>query len=241
MIRHPTISTLALALAFAALAGSAAAQQPAAAPARPRVGTPVPLAIRAEWKPAARNPYQEPINQALLVGDQVRLHLYGSYLPEGFLFSHQFAEQVPHVFNGLCQITCALLVSDKDNYLDLSGLAKFRTVTFINGLHQVRVVIKLADGTMWMSDQTIGPSSDYRVSELVLRDIRWRLMNSERVVESAEGRWMEPGSPALSRVDQIGWTDMSPGISHGQGGYANVGWIEVYGVKVPRATASQRD
>jgi hypothetical protein len=239
MIRSLAASTLALAL----LAGGAAAQQPAAAaaPRPPRVGTPVPLAIRADWKPAEVIGRQEPISQARLAGDQLRLHLYGSYLPEGLLFSHQFAEQVPHVFNGLCQITCALLVSDKDNYVDMSGLAKVRMVTFINGLHQVRVVIKLADGTMWMSDQVIGPSSDYRVSELVIRDIRWRLMNSERVVESADGRWMEPGSPNLARVDQVGWTDMSPGISHGQGGYANVGWIEVYGVKVPRTTTSSRD
>jgi hypothetical protein len=239
MIRSLAASMLALAL----LAGGVSAQQPAAAaPRPPRVGTPVPLALRAEWRPAEVPGRQEPITQGRLVGDQVRLHLYGSYLPEGLIFSHQFAEQVPHVFNGLCQITCAMLFSDKDNLLDLSGLAKVRTVSFINGLHQVRILIKLVDGTMWMSDQAIGPSSDYRISELVVRDIRWRLMNSERVVESADGRWMEPGSPALARVEQVGWTDMSPGISHGQGGYANVGWFEVYGVKVPRATtSSQRD
>ena len=239
MIRSLAASTLALAL----LAGALEAQQPAAAaaPRPPRVGTPVPLAIRAEWRPNEVAGRQEPLSQSRLAGDQLRLHMYGSYLPEGLLFSHQFPEQVPHVFNGLCQITCALLFSDKDNLIDMSGLAKVRLVSFINGLHQVRVVIKLEDGTMWMSDQTIGPSSDYRVSELVVRDIRWRLMNSERVVESADGKWMEPGSANLSRVDQVGWTDMSPGISHGQGGYANVGWIEVYGVKVPRATTSQRD
>jgi hypothetical protein len=92
-----------------------------------------------------------------------------------------------------------------------------------------------------MSDQTIGPSSDYRVSELVMRDIRWRRMNKERVVEDADGKWAEPGTLDLTHVDQVGWTDMAPDISHGSGGYANVGWIEVYGKLVPRgATQSAR-
>ena len=226
-------------LGLFAFAGALAAQQPAAA--APRVGTPVPVAIRAEWKPNEVAGHQEPLTQARLVGDKLQLHMYGSYLPEGLLFSHQFAEQVPHVFNGLCQITCALLVSDKNNYVDLSGLGKVRLVSFINGLHEIRVVVKLANGEMWMSDQTIGPSSDYRVSELVLRDIRWRRLNSERIVEDADGKWAEPGTLDLTRVDQVGWTDMAPGISHGSGGYANVGWIEAYGKLVPRQTTSSRD
>ena len=230
MIKTAIASTL----AALALAGTLAAQQQ---PAAPRVGTPWPLAIKAEWKPndPSQRGHQEPITQArLLNGDKLQLHLYGSYLPEGLLFSHQFDEQVPHVFNGLCQITCALLVSDRANYVDLSELGKVRLTSFINGLHEVRIVVVLQNGEMWMSDQTIGPSSDYRVSELVMRDIRWRRMNKERVVEDANGAWAEPGKLDLTHVDQVGWTDMAPGISHGSGGYANVGWIEVYGKLVPR-------
>lgn len=236
MIRRMAVSS-AWSLALLALASVLAAQQPAAAaaPRPPRVGTPVPLAFRAEWRPAEVPGRQEPLSQSRLAGTQLLLHMYGSYLPEGFLFSHQFPEQVPHVFNGLCQVTCALMISDKDSYVDLSGLGKVRMVSFINGLHQVRVVLKLADGTMLMSDQVIAPSSDYRVSELVMRDIRWRRMNQDRVVEDPDGKWFEPGTADLSKVDQVGWTDMSPGISHGSGGYANVGWIEAYGPLVPRS------
>lgn len=234
MIQRVVTSTL----ASLALAGGLAAQQQ---PAAPRVGTPVPLAIKAEWKPNEVAGHQEPLTQArLLNGDKLQLHMYGTYLPEGLLFSHQFAEQVPHVFNGLCQVTCALLVSDRGNYVDLSGLGKVRLVSFINGLHEVQVVVKLQNGEMWMSDQTIGPSSDYRVSELVMRDIRWRRLNSERVVEDANGAWAEPGKLDLTHVDQVGWTDMHPGISHGSGGYANVGWIEVYGKLVPRQTTNNQ-
>src|SRR5262249_30630099 len=110
--RNAVASTLA---ALALASGLAAPQQPAAPP----VGPPMPLAIKAEWKPNAPDQagHQEPLTQArLLNGEKLELHMYGTYLPEGLLFSHQFAEQVPHVFNGLCQVTCALLVSDRANF-----------------------------------------------------------------------------------------------------------------------------
>ena len=237
MIRRSLVLS---ALLLLTLATGLAAQQPAAAaaPRPPRVGTPWPLAFRVDWRPAEVIGRQEPISQGRMVNQALRLHLYGTYLPEGFLFSHQFAEQVPHVFNGLCQVTCAMTFSDPENYVDMTGLAKVRTVSFINGFHEIRIVLKLADGTMLLSDQTIGPSSDYRVSELVIRDIRWRHLNADRIVEDPDGLWFP--TPDLTKVDQIGWTDMTPGISHGQGGYANVGWFEVYGRLVPRATESLR-
>ena len=38
----------------------------------------------------------------------------------------------------------------------------------------------------------------------------------------------------FSKVDEIGWTDLMPGSGHGDGGYTDMGWIEVYGDKVPR-------
>jgi len=41
----------------------------------------------------------------------------------------------------------------------------------------------------------------------------------------------------LSKVDEIGFADLSPGSGHGDGGYSDVSWIEVYGKPVPRDTA----
>jgi hypothetical protein len=198
----------------------------------PRPGTPVPLAYKTEWKPAEKFTLQEPITQARLLNANLELKLYGAYKPDGLLFSHQFKEQVPHVFNGLCSPTCALAFREKDNFVDLSGLGKVRWITMINGLHQIRLVLKLADGTWLMSDQTTGYSSDYHVSEFVLRDIRWRHLDIEKVGEAADGKWFD--KPDLSKVDEVGWTDMTPGIGHGQGGWADVGWIEVYGTMVKR-------
>ena len=39
----------------------------------------------------------------------------------------------------------------------------------------------------------------------------------------------------LSRVDEIGFVDLTPGSGHGLGGFSDVGWMEVYGKAVPRA------
>jgi hypothetical protein len=41
----------------------------------------------------------------------------------------------------------------------------------------------------------------------------------------------------LSKVDEIGFADLTPGSGHGQGGYSDVGRIEVYGKPVPRSVA----
>jgi hypothetical protein len=38
----------------------------------------------------------------------------------------------------------------------------------------------------------------------------------------------------LSRVDEIGFVDLTPGSGHGFGGFSNLGWIEVYAKPVAR-------
>ena len=46
------------------------------------------------------------------------------------------------------------------------------------------------------------------------------------------GRWEE--NPDLSKVDEIGFTDMMQGSGHGSGGWSRIDWIEVYGAPVKR-------
>ena len=43
----------------------------------------------------------------------------------------------------------------------------------------------------------------------------------------------------LSKVDAVGFADLTPGSGHGSGGYSDVAWIEVYGKPVKRDTADQ--
>jgi hypothetical protein len=219
------------------LSAQQAAQNAApAAPAVARAGSPVPLAYRQEWKSATKFTTQELVSQAWVANPNLELKMYGAYKPEGLLFTHHFPEEPAHIWNGLCSPTCAVAFREKDNYVDLTGLAKIRWITMINGLHQIRIVIKLADGTWLMSDQTTGYSSDYRVSEFVVRDIRWKHLDMDKVVEHSDGKWFD--APDLSKVDEIGWTDMTPGVAHGRGGWSDVGWMEVYGKLVKRSSTS---
>jgi len=40
--------------------------------------------------------------------------------------------------------------------------------------------------------------------------------------------------PDLSKVDEVGFTDLMPGSGHGPGGWSDVAFIEVYGRPVKR-------
>ena len=64
----------------------------------------------------------------------------------------------PNLWTGVCG-PVAVTLRDKNNYVDLSGLARMRWVTRVSGFHVVRPVVKLADGTLLIGDhrpETIG-------------------------------------------------------------------------------------
>jgi hypothetical protein len=42
------------------------------------------------------------------------------------------------------------------------------------------------------------------------------------------------GQSDLSKVEEIGFTDLMRGSGHGMGGGSRVDWIEVYGKPIPR-------
>src|SRR6185503_16424685 len=90
-----------------------------------------------------------------------------------------------------------------------------------SGLRQLRVLIKLADGTWLVSDQSDGPSDTWREREFKIAEIRWRALNINTVVE---GAWVE--KPDLSRVDEVGFTDLMAG--GGTPASSRLDWIEVW-------------
>jgi hypothetical protein len=82
---------------------------------------------------------------------------------------------------------------------------------------------------MWLvSDYAEGPTVDWHESEFAIAGIRWRRMNIETIVE---GTWVE--KPDLSKVDEIGWTELAPGGNTPAS--SRVDWIEVYGKPVKRS------
>ena len=66
--------------------------------------------------------------------------------------------------------------------------------------------------------------------EITLSDLRWLKMDMDKVV--TRGDLLDHVD--LSKVDEVGFTDLMPGSCHGDGGYSGVGRIEVYGKPVKR-------
>src|SRR5580700_8669893 len=113
----------------------------------------------------------------------------------------------PHLWTGMCEQMCAAAIRDKNNYLDLSGLAKIRWFDRVSGMHHIHPMVKLADGTWLVSEHEDGSEFDYHVSEFTLSEFRWIRLDIDRVV--THGRWLSPteADAALAKVDEFGFTD----------------------------------
>jgi hypothetical protein len=243
--RIPDMRHILTALAAAAiLVSGAIAQQPAEpgqAPARGgrgagagggggRAGRPA-LFFKEEWK-EAQGGGEKPVDPAqATTNPNLELKLYGPGAKDMQLTGVANNESNPvHLWTGLCEQLCAAALRDKENYVDLTGLAMIRWVTKVSGFHQVHPILKLADGTWLVGDHADGSTLDWHNDEFSIGDVRWRKLNIAKVVTT--GDWV--ANPDLSKVDEVGFTDLLPGSGHGPGGWSDVGRIEVYGKPVKR-------
>jgi hypothetical protein len=235
MSRLLMISTLAV-----VLTGSTHAQQtPAPAPqagrgaATARVTRP-PLFFSEEWKQTPAGD-EHPVTQQSVGNPALELKLYGTTAKEIQLTGAAGNENNPiHVWTGMCTSPCAVAFRHKANYADLTGLARIRWNTKTSGFHQIRPIVKLADGTWLVGNRTDGTTGDWLVSEFSLADVRWLKLDIERVVTT--GNLIE--RPDLSKVDEIGFADLIPGSGHGPGGWSDVAQFEVFAKSVPRQASS---
>ena len=145
------------------------------------------------------------------------------------------ADDPTYIWSGSSPTNWALTMRDKGNYVDLRGpVAKIRWRTKEAGFHLLRPVVKLADGTFLVGDHTEGYSQDWLETEFSLADVRWRGLDIERgVVETIDGLWKN--NVDLSKVDEVGFTDLMRGSGGGPGGGTRVDWMEVYGSAWERA------
>jgi hypothetical protein len=127
-----------------------------------------------------------------------------------------------YIWSGEAEGNWALSLRHRDTLVDLTGLAKIRWRTKQAGYRQLRILIKLAGGPWLVSDQCDDSSQDWRVREFNISDQRWRKLDIQKVIE---GSWET--APDLSRVEEIGWTDLMPG--GGSEACSRLDWIEVYG------------
>jgi hypothetical protein len=237
MTRTLKVSAYVVPLVFGIVLG-VYAQQPAApgagqekgkggkgkGPARPA------LFFREEWKQTAAGG-EHPVGPADAVSNpNLELKLYGD--AKNFLLTGAAGDDSNpiHLWTGTCATTCAATLRDKNNFVDLTGLARIRWVTKTSGFQKVHPVVKLASGTMLVGDHADGSTTDWQENEFSVSDVRWMTLDPEKVV--TKGNFVP--NPDLSKVDEVGFTDLMPGSGHGPGGWSDVGKIEVYGKAVPR-------
>ena len=218
-----------LALMIGSLAAAAFAQPPAGGRRGPSAQVPPSLFFKETWKDFSGN---VPMTQDFVTNPDLRLTTYGTGT-EDFHVTNE--GNVPHIWTGLCASSCALTLSHKDSYVDLTGKAKIRWYFKTSGFHEVRPVVKLADGTWLIGDHVDANTYDYHESEFYLSEVRWLKLDMPKV--QTKGNLLEKVD--LSKVEAVGFADLTPGSGHGTGGYSDVAWIEVYGKPVKRDTATQ--
>jgi hypothetical protein len=135
-----------------------------------------------------------------------------------------------HVWTGLCAGPCGVALRDKQNYVDLTGLASIKWITKVSGFHEIRPVVKLADGTWLVGDQTSGSTVGWLENELSFKNMKWLRLDPEKAV--TKGNFVQHVD--LGKVDEVGFIDLMPSSGHGPGGWSDVAQIEVYGKPVAR-------
>ena len=200
-----------------------------------------PVFFREDWKfdktvPNVNNEREpeHPIVQGDVSNPNLEVHLYGDKAGTRTVIQ-PYNDNITYVMSLLCTSNCAITLRDKNNDVDLTGLATIRWRTRVSGFHLLRPILKLANGTWLVGDHPVGLSTDWVESEIQLVDVRWRNLDIEQVVEGREARWVD--NPDLSRVEEIGFTDLMRGAGHGSGGGSRVDWIQVTGKSVPRAAS----
>jgi len=218
-----------------ATAGTVSAQQPASAPAAPAraaaaARTRPPLFFREEWKQTAQGG-EHAVTQDSVASANLELKTYGAAAKEFLMSGSVGDESNPvHLWTGMCTSPCAATLRDKTSFVDLSGLARIRWTTKMSGFHQVRPMLKLADGTYLVGDRADGSITDWLVSEISLADVRWLKLDAQALV--TKGSFLDKVD--LTKVDEVGFVDLLPSSGHGQGGWSDVAAFEVYGRPVKR-------
>jgi hypothetical protein len=188
---------------------------------RPPPQPPLPLLFKESW---TKTPEAVPLAQELVSNRDLQLTVYGN-APD--LNSEG---GTPHVWTGLCNPACAVTLKLKDSYADLSGKSHITWYSRTSGFHAIRPVVKLADGTLLAGDFADANTYDYRIVDFHLAQVRWLVLDPATL--TTKGTLLPEVD--LSKVDEVGFVDLTPGSGHGFGGFSNVGWIEVYGTAVPR-------
>jgi len=184
------------------------------------------LFFREDWKEISA---ETPVNQGHVNNPDLILGLYGPGRDSIKKSHHDTPADDPYyIWSGLCTGNWAVTLKHREKLVDLTRNSKiiWRTKQF--GFRELHIVLKLADGTWLVSEQSDPASLDWRIREFNLMDLDWYTLDIETVTEQKR-----IPDPDLSEVEEIGFTDlMAGGISDA---CSRLDWIEVYGyIVAPR-------
>jgi len=183
------------------------------------------LFFREDWREIAA---ATPVTQTHVANKELILGLYGPGCDSIRKSHHDTPADDPYyVWSGLCKGNWIVTLKNNTSYVDLSGYAKIIWRSKQSGLRCLHLVLKLADGTWLVSSQCDDLSRDWRIHEINIMDISWYVLDIRSVIETRPA-----GNVNLSRVDEIGFTDLMTG--GGSDACSRVDWIEVYGKPVDR-------
>lgn len=182
--------------------------------------------FREDWK---ETPAEMPVSQNHVANPDLLLSLYG---PGQHGIKKSNHPQIPndpyYIWSGACPANWAVTLKHKSDDANLTGPAVIRWRSRQSGFRQLRIILKLSGGPWLVSDLYDDASDDWRVREFSIGSIHWRELDICRVTEGKRAE-----SPDLSRVEEIGFTDLMPGgVSDA---CSRLDWIEVYGKPVPRS------
>jgi hypothetical protein len=207
----------------------AAAGQPAGRGAADAAVRP-PLVFKEEWK---QPPYTGALNdetrratQEAVTNPRVELKLYGTDARNVGVYNHEGRFDL---WTGVVSSPVAIMVRDKANFVDLTGLARLRATIRTLGLHVIHPVVKLADGTYIAGSRSLDTEGEFIQTEVAYGGMRWHKLDPQKVVTGVEVK-----GPDLSKVDEIGFVDLAPGGGHGISGAFNVSALELFAKAVTR-------
>jgi hypothetical protein len=234
-----SIRRIAVVLGFVAMSGLVAEGQ-----GRGRGGggftgapaSPATLLFREAW---TRAPMAQPMTQANLGNQHLRLHIYGN----ADEIRKTFHPDEDYTYTGETTTNWALTVSDPKVHWDLSGDGRVRFRTRNSGYRFLHVVIRTADDAYFVSEQGAGESTAWIDTDFILSNLTWRnLLMTDRPTNASNRRSPDPArvpivptsraTPDLTRVAEVGFSDLMAG-----------GWIpatsrvqafELWGKAVPR-------
>lgn len=178
------------------------------------------LFFREDWK---ETPAEIPLSQKHVNNGDLIVLLYGPGQDSLKKSNHEKPVDDPfYVWSGLCLENWMVALKHKNSNVDLTGYAKIVWRTKQAGLRQLRITLKLADGTWLISDQCDTASKDWRVREFNVQDLNWYRLDPAKIVETGA-----VSAPDLSDVEQVGFTDLMPGGKSAS--CSRLDWIEVYG------------